>query len=75
MLEGQYKQLLWEKEVLEQRFEQTQKERDQLYNEFVSKCKELEQRVGTKNLILEKKLLSVRESLEKKVRFSGLRSR
>jgi len=52
--------------VLEQRFDRVQKERDQLYNEFADKCKEVEQRVGIKNLILEKKLTSVKETLERK---------
>ena len=66
MLEDDHKQILWEKEVLEQRFEQVQKERDDLYREFSVKCKEVEQRVGLKNMILEKKLEAMRDTLEKK---------
>jgi hypothetical protein len=69
VLEDDHKQVLWEKEVLEQRFEQVQKERDDLYREFATKCKEIEQRVGFKSLILEKKLDAMRETLEKKVSF------
>lgn len=66
VLEESTKQLSWEKEILEQRFAEVQKERDELYKEFTDKCKEIEQRVGLKNAILEKKLTSLKSNLEYK---------
>eukprot|EP00033_Pygsuia_biforma_P001558 GCRY01001757.1.p1 GENE.GCRY01001757.1~~GCRY01001757.1.p1 ORF type:complete len:468 (-),score=123.98 GCRY01001757.1:514-1917(-) len=65
-LESQLKQLEWEKEVLEQRFEKVEKERDDLYEQFVSSIYEVQQKAGFKNLLLEKKLNTISESLEKK---------
>lgn len=69
--EEKNKEMEWKGEVLEQKFEAVQKERDTLYEEFSSKCKLLEQRVGFKNLVLERKLASVSEMLEKKVGGGG----
>ena len=61
------KKLEWEQEVLRQRFEQTQKERDELYNKFVKAIQEVQQKGNFKNLILEKKLTALADTLEKKV--------
>lgn len=56
----------WQREVLEQRFEQVQKERDDLYDRFVKTIYDVQQKSGFKNLILEKKLSTMLDQLEKK---------
>lgn len=60
------KKLEWEHEVLHQRFGQTQKERDELYSKFVKAIHEVQQKGSFKNLLLEKKLGALADSLEKK---------
>ena len=62
------KKLEWEHEVLKQRFEQTQEERDELYGRFVKAIHEVQQKSNFKNLLLEKKLSTLADTLEKKVR-------
>lgn len=46
---------------------QIQKERDELYNKFVKAIYEVQQKSGFKNLLLEKKLTALADTLEKKV--------
>lgn len=46
---------------------QIQKERDDLYNKFVKAIYEVQQKSGFKNLLLEKKLTALADTLEKKV--------
>ncbi|XP_039619335.1 dynein regulatory complex subunit 4 [Polypterus senegalus] len=58
--------LKWEHEVLEQRFSKVQSERDELYQKFVKAIQEVQQKSGFKNLLLERKLLALTETLEKK---------
>ncbi len=53
-------------EVLEQRFTQLEAERDELYDRFVKTIFEVQQKSGFKNLLLERKLGSVSDQLEKK---------
>lgn len=53
-------------EVLEQRFVQVQKERDDLYSKFESSIYDVQQKSGLKNLMLERKLTTLTEQLEKK---------
>ncbi|KAJ3242013.1 Dynein regulatory complex subunit 4 [Chytriomyces hyalinus] len=66
VLEEKHKQLLWEHEVLEQRFSQVENERNELYEGFVDRIIGVQQKSGFKNLILEKKVESLKETLEKK---------
>lgn len=47
-------------------FEQTQSERDELYSKFVKAIHEVQQKSGFKNLLLEKKLSALADTLEKK---------
>lgn len=58
--------LEWEQEVLQQRFATTQGERDELYNKFVKAIHEVQQKSNFKNLLLEKKLGALADTLEKK---------
>jgi shikimate kinase len=51
VLEEKYKQSTWEHEVLEQRFAQVQKERDELYEQFVDRIINVQQKNGFKNLV------------------------
>ncbi|KAJ7995056.1 hypothetical protein DPEC_G00255930 [Dallia pectoralis] len=68
--------LKWEHEVLEQRFSkeeelthrlnQVQVERDDLYKKFTQAILEVQQKSGFKNLLLERKLGALTDTLEKK---------
>merc|ERR1712070_1220979 len=66
VLETQLRDLSWEHEVLEQRHHHTEKERDELYEKFESAIYEVQQKSGFKNILLERKLSAINESLEKK---------
>ncbi len=68
MLETEVKNLRWEHEVLEQRFAKIQQERDELYEKFVTSIHEVQKKSGAKNLVLEKKLETLADALETKVR-------
>ncbi|CAF4923777.1 unnamed protein product [Rotaria sp. Silwood1] len=61
-----FKNSKWEYEVLLQKFEIIQKERDDLYNKFIKAINEVQQKSSLKNLLLEKKLNTLADSLEKK---------
>eukprot|EP00741_Cyanophora_paradoxa_P025209 tig00000350_g24334.t1 len=65
-MEGQHKALQWEHEILEQRFAQVQKERDELYDKFESTIYDVQQKAGFRNLLLEKKLEALNDAFEKK---------
>ncbi|NXX13632.1 DRC4 protein, partial [Podargus strigoides] len=60
------KDLQWEHEVLEQRFNKVQVERDDLYQNFTKAINEVQQKTGFKNLLLERKLRGLLDVLEKK---------
>nr|XP_005999251.1 PREDICTED: growth arrest-specific protein 8 isoform X2 [Latimeria chalumnae] len=64
--EKEMKDLKWEHEILEQRFEKVQVERDELYKKFVKAIQEVQQKSGFKNLLLERKLQTLEDVLEKK---------
>uniref|UniRef100_A0A0B7ARK5 Dynein regulatory complex subunit 4 n=1 Tax=Arion vulgaris TaxID=1028688 RepID=A0A0B7ARK5_9EUPU len=66
VMSEEFKSLRWENEVLEQRFQKTQDERDELYNKFIKAVHEVQQKSNFKNLLLEKKLTSLADILEKK---------
>eukprot|EP00127_Corallochytrium_limacisporum_P005200 Clim_evm17s201 gene=Clim_evmTU17s201 len=66
MLEEEVKDLRWQVEIMTQRFESVETERDDLYEKFVGTIREVQQKAGFKNLILEKKLKALAEDLEKK---------
>jgi len=66
VLETQLRDLTWEHEVLEQRFHHIEKERDELFEKFESTIYDVQQKSGFKNILLEKKLQAINESLEKK---------
>lgn len=66
VMEEQMRALQWEHEVLEQRFEKVQHERDELYRKFVKAIHEVQQKSNFKNLLLEKKLSALADTLEKK---------
>lgn len=61
-----HKKLSWEHELLTQRFESASKERDDLYNKFVKAIHDVQQKSNLKNLLLEKKLNALGDTLEKK---------
>merc|ERR1712167_93457 len=61
VLETQLRDLTWEHEVLEQRYNQVQNERDELYEQFESTIYDVQQKAGFKNILLEKKLEAINE--------------
>ncbi|XP_028812807.1 dynein regulatory complex subunit 4 [Denticeps clupeoides] len=64
--EKNMKDLMWEHEVLTQGFSKVQTERDDLYQKFSNAILEVQQKTGFKNLLLERKLGALSETLEKK---------
>ncbi|KAL0238907.1 hypothetical protein PCE1_004598 [Barthelona sp. PCE] len=64
--EKSLKQIEWEYEVLEQRFQKLQENRDQLYDRFESLVYAVQQRAGVQNIVLTKKLESLKTELEKR---------
>ncbi|KAM4018576.1 dynein regulatory complex subunit 4 [Anomaloglossus baeobatrachus] len=64
--EKELEDLKWEHEVLVQRFQKIQSERDELYNKFKAAIQEVQQKNGFKNLLLERKLQALGDTLEKK---------
>ena len=54
--ENELRSLDWEREVMQQRFEQVKQERDELESEFQRCVFEVKQRAGFKNLLLERKM-------------------
>lgn len=52
--------------VLEQRFQKLQAERDDLHSNFVSSVQEVVQKANFKKLLLERKVVALADSLEKK---------
>ncbi|XP_059940447.1 dynein regulatory complex subunit 4 isoform X2 [Mesoplodon densirostris] len=64
--EEELKSLQWEHEVLEQRFMQVQQERDGLYQKFTAAILEVQQKVGLKNVVLERKVQALAAVVEKK---------
>lgn len=64
--EGKLKAKAWDQEVLTQRFAALRDEYDQLYERYRSSITDVQQKAGFKNLVLERRLASVGEGLEKK---------
>lgn len=64
-IEEQFKEIEWQHEVLKQRFTKIEAERDDLKARFVEKLVSIQQKTGLKSMILEKKVLSLREDLER----------
>jgi chromosome segregation ATPase len=63
-VEGELKSLRWENEVLVQRFEQAQRERDELYARFLAAIRDVQQKSGYKTLLLEQRIAAFREALD-----------
>jgi len=64
--EKEMKELRWEREVLEQRFSKLEAEKDKLHKNFVSAIQEVVQKSNFKKLFLERKVVALADSLEKK---------
>jgi hypothetical protein len=65
-LEEEIRSWTWEYEVLLQQHNYVAKERDEVFNKFQDSILEVQQKTGLKNLILEKKLETISETLEAK---------
>ncbi|XP_071237609.1 dynein regulatory complex subunit 4-like [Salvelinus alpinus] len=68
------KDLKWEYEVLEQRLSKVQVERDDLYKKFTQAIQEVQQTSGFKNLLLERKLGALTNTLEKEAQLNEVLS-
>eukprot|EP00753_Platysulcus_tardus_P011013 PLAT322.1.p1 GENE.PLAT322.1~~PLAT322.1.p1 ORF type:complete len:481 (+),score=293.37 PLAT322.1:69-1511(+) len=66
VVEDSTKSLAWEHEVLQQRFAEAVTERDALYERFQASVYEVQQKAGFRNQLLEKKLETLTEAVEKK---------
>jgi hypothetical protein len=66
MVEETLKKLMWEYEVLEQRFERLQADRDRIFADFQRSIYDVKQKCGFKNLLIRKKMARVEDSIEKK---------
>ncbi|VDQ03857.1 unnamed protein product [Trichobilharzia regenti] len=64
--EKEKKHIQWKYDILEQRFKQVENERDDLYDKFVLAIQEVQQKCGLKNVLLEKRLNALAETIEKK---------
>ncbi|KAH8858047.1 Dynein regulatory complex subunit 4 [Schistosoma japonicum] len=64
--EKEKKHTEWKYEILEQQFKQIETERDDLYEKFVLAIQEVQQKCGLKNILLEKRLTALTETIEKK---------
>jgi len=65
VLEDEVAALKWEQEILDQRFEILEEEKNDLYDKFQSTVFEVQQKTGFKNLLLEKKAGLLDKELEK----------
>ncbi|XP_035508478.1 dynein regulatory complex subunit 4 [Morone saxatilis] len=59
------KDLKWDHEALEQKFSKLQLERDELYTTFTQNLQKTQHKAGVKSMLLERKLKSLTDSLEK----------
>lgn len=64
--EEQLSTLTWDHEVVQQRFAQVEKERDELYDKFVKTIYDVQQKSGFQHLLLQKKVGALTEKMEKK---------
>ena len=65
-LQGSYKESEWEYEVKVQQYNYLENERKELFDEFHRLVYEMHQKAGLRNLILEKKLETIQETLDAK---------
>ena len=65
-VEEEIRRWTWEYEVLLQQYDYLTRERDGVYKRFQDSILEVQQKVGLKNLILEKQLETIQETLEAK---------
>ena len=65
-VEAEYKDIEWQYEVKQQRFQYLEKEKAQLFEEFHKVVYEVHQKTGLRNLLLEKKLETIQEANETK---------
>lgn len=60
------KDIEWQYEVRLQQFQYLEREKEELFHDFDKTIYELQQKTGLRNLVLEKKLETIQESLETK---------
>ncbi|CAH8569614.1 unnamed protein product [Schistosoma mattheei] len=64
--EKEKKRTEWKYDILEQQFKHIEAERNDLYEKFVLAIQEVQQKCGLKNILLEKRLTALTETIEKK---------
>lgn len=65
-MQHQYREAFGIMQVLQQRYDKVEKERDQLYSKFEASIYSVQQKTGVRNLLLEKKLHALGGVLEHK---------
>ena len=66
VISKELEELRWDHEVLQQKFNQVSKERDEIQERFSTAILEIQQKAGLKYMLLEKKILALREELEER---------
>ena len=66
VISKELEELRWEHEVLQQKYNQVSKERDEIQERFSTAILEIQQKAGLKYMLLEKKILVLREELEER---------
>merc|ERR1712080_714155 len=59
-------EMRWSHEVLQQKYNQVSKEREEIQERFSTAILEIQQKAGLKYMLLEKKILALREELEER---------
>ena len=65
VIENRLRKLAWEHEVLEQRFQQSKSERDQMRDEYEKTIYNVKQKSGFDNQLIRKKIAAVNDDLER----------
>merc|ERR1719150_2424011 len=66
VISKELEELRWEHEVLQQKYNQVSKEREEIQERFSTAILEIQQKAGLKYMLLEKKILALREELEER---------
>ena len=66
VISKELEELRWEHEVLQQKYNQVAKEREEIQERFSTAILEIQQKAGLKYMLLEKKILVLREELEER---------
>ena len=66
VINKELEEIRWEHEVLQQKYNQVSKERDEIQERFSTAILEIQQKAGLKYMLLEKKIMALKEELEER---------